>query len=136
MKGKVMLGKVRKDERGAATVEMALTLPILLMFIYGIFQIGVILAANAGMQHALGEGARFATLTPTPADATIVTRMSSKVFGIHVGTFSTPTVTTPATTVCINCRLLSVGYSVTPNFLFFNGPVINLAREKRVYLSV
>ena len=32
------------------------------------FQFGVILQANAGMQHALGEGARYATLYPKPAD--------------------------------------------------------------------
>ena len=36
--------------------------PMLLLFVYGIFQFGVILQANAGMQHALGEGARLATL--------------------------------------------------------------------------
>ena len=135
------LVSIRRDEQGAAAIEMAFALPILLLFVYGIFQFGVILQANAGMQHALGEGARFATLcqNPTatgcsvPSDAAIVTRMSSKVFGMNVGTFGTPTVSTPATSVCTNCKLLSVTYSVTPDFLFFAGPPINLTRTKRVY---
>lgn len=129
------LARFRNDDRGAAAVEMALSLPILLLLIYGIFQIGVIMAASAGMQHALGEGARYATLFPTPSDTQITTRVSDKVFGMHVGAFGTPTVTTPATTDCTNCRDLAVNYTVTPNFLFFNGPAITLNRTKRVYLS-
>ncbi len=39
-------------------------MPILVLFIYGIFQVGLLFQANAGMQHALGEGAatrRFAS---------------------------------------------------------------------------
>jgi len=126
---------IRRDEKGVAAVEMAFALPILLLFVYGIFQFGVILQANAGMQHALGEGARYATLYPKPADNLIVTRMSNSVFGMNIGTFSTPTVTTPATSECTNCRLLTVSYTVTPDFVFFSGPAINLVRTKRVYTA-
>jgi Flp pilus assembly protein TadG len=125
---------IRRNERGAAAIEMAFALPILLVFIYGIFQFGVILQANAGMQHALGEGARYATLYPKPADNLIVSRMSNEVFGMNIGTFATPTVTTPANTVCTNCRLLSVSFSYTPDFLFFSGPAISLTRTKQVYV--
>ena len=66
-------------------------------------------------------------------DAEVVTRMSSKVFGMNIGTFGTPTVTTPATTQCTHCKDLGVTYTVTPNFLFFNGPPVSLSRTKRVY---
>ena len=128
----MIVKSLRKDDRGAASVEMALTLPIILTFIYGIFQIGVILAANAGMQHALGEGARFATIFPPPTPAQIVARITAKKFGVHVGTWTAPTVTSPAT----GYRDLSIGYSVTPNFLFFNGPAISWTRTKRVYVSI
>ncbi len=124
---------IRRDEKGAAAIEMAFALPILLLFVYGIFQFGVILQANAGMQHALGEGARLATLYPKPADSVIETKMSDKVFGMNVGTFSPPTVT--AISGCASCRLLTVTYTVTPNFLLFNGPPITLTRTKRVYTA-
>lgn len=130
------LTSLRRNENGVAAIEMAFALPILLLFVFGIFQFGVILQANAGIQHALGEGARYATLYPKPADNLIVTRMNDSVFGMNVGTFGTPTVTTPPTSDCTNCRLLSVSYTVTPNFIFFNGPPITLTRTKRVYTAV
>ena len=135
-----VLKPLRVNERGAAVIEFAIALPVLLVMIYGIFQVGLLFQANAGMQHALGEGARLATLcTPsgttcnTASDSQIVTRMSDKVFGMNIGSFGTPTVTTPASTACISCKDLSVSYTVTPNFLFFNGPPITLTRSKRVY---
>ena len=133
---------LRRNERGAAAIEMAIALPVLLVMIYGIFQVGLVFQANAGMQHALGEGARYATLcVPTangcnsPADSAVVTRMQSKLFGTNIGSFGTPAVSTPATSVCTNCRLLTVTYSVTPNYLFFNGPAINLTRTKLVHIA-
>ena len=126
---------LRGDERGVAMIEMAFALPILLLFVFGIFQFGVILQANAGIQHALGEGARYATLYPKPADDLIQSKMANEVFGLNVGTFSAPTVTTPASSVCTNCRLLTVNYTVTPNFIFFSGPQITLVRSKQVYVS-
>ena len=127
---------ITRDEQGAAAIEMAFALPILLLFVYGIFQFGVILQANAGMQHALGEGARYATLYPKPADSLIETKMSNAVFGMNIGTFSAPSVTIPATSQCTNCRDLTVTYTVTPNFLFFNAPPVTLTRTKRVYTAV
>jgi hypothetical protein len=44
-------------------------------------------------------------------------------------------VTTPAAGVCTNCRLLTVNYSVTPDFVFLTGPQITLVRTKQVYVS-
>lgn len=129
------LHKLRRDERGASAIEMAFALPILLLFVGGIFQLGVILQANAGMQHALGEGARLATIFPVPTDGTISTRMSTALVPIKVGTFTAPSVTTPPTSECTNCRQLSISYSVTPNFIFFTTPPITLTRGKRVYQS-
>ena len=130
-----IMRNIKRDEKGVAAVEMAFALPILLLFVYGIFQFGVILQATAGMQHALGDGARYATLYPKPADNLIETRMSNSVFGMNIGTFGAPTVTTPATSECTNCRLLTVSYTVTPDFVFFSGPAINLVRTKRVYTA-
>ena len=125
-----MMKLIKHDENGAAVIEMAFALPILLTFVYGIFQLGVILAANAGMQHALGEGARYATLYPSPTDAQIKTKMESKLFGTKIGQHSVadPTGTT-------NYKDLAVSYKVTPNFLFFKLPEVTVNRTKRVYLS-
>lgn len=130
----IILRKLSNDERGASAVELALSLPILLTFIFGMMQVGMVMAADAGMQHALGEGARMATLYPAPTDAAIQARINSKVFGTYVGAYNV------AAPVTVNAgtskyKTLSVSYTVTPNFLFFTGPPITLNRSKRVYLT-
>jgi hypothetical protein len=51
---------------------------------------------------------------------------------MHIGTF---VVADPSPAGNTSYRDLSVTYTVTPNFLFFNGPPITLNRTKRVYLS-
>ncbi len=127
--------KIARDESGASAIEMALSLPILLTFIFGMMQVGMVMAADAGMQHALGEGARLATIYPTPTDTVIKSKIAAKVFGTYVGSY---TVDDPVTTTAGTSKYkdLKVSYTVTPNFLFFNGPAITLNRTKRVYLSL
>ncbi|GAA4716218.1 pilus assembly protein [Sphingomonas lutea] len=137
-----VLKHLRRDERGAAIIEMAIAMPTLLLFLYGIFQVGVAFQAKAGMQHALGEGARYATLcyNPTiangctvPTNDQIKTRINERVFGTKVGTYSDPVVTNgPANS---GYRTLSVTFTMTPNYLFFNGPPVNITETKRVYIA-
>ena len=127
---------LRHDERGVAVIEIAIVLPVLILFIYGIFQIGILYQANAGMQHALGEGARFATLclSPDPCEnptvAQVQTRISDNVFGTNPGIFAVPLPTTINGTMT-----LAVNYSQPMNFLLFPGPTVNLTRRKVVYLA-
>jgi Flp pilus assembly protein TadG len=138
----IKLSALRRDERGAAIIEMAIALPTLILFLWGIFQVGVAFQAKAGMQHALGEGARLATLcyNPTasggcdvPSNDAIEAKINDRVFGTKVGTFSSPTVTDGPSGE--NYKDLSVTFTMTPNFLFFNGPQINLTETKRVYVA-
>ena len=127
---------LKRDERGAAVIEIAIVLPVLITFIYGIFQIGILYQANAGMQHALGEGARFATLCKPvtggcniSTDAQITAKMNAAVFGTNPGTFTIPAPTT------VNREMtLTVNYTQPMNFLFFPGPTVNLTRTKKIYL--
>jgi Flp pilus assembly protein TadG len=132
---------LRRDERGAAALEMALALPVLTTMIYGIFTLGQVFEAQAGMQHALGEGARYGTLCLSisssgctlPTDAQITARVNSKLFGTASGTFDTPTV--DSTTATSGYKTITVTYHQTMNFLFFTGPRVTLTRTKRVYLA-
>jgi Flp pilus assembly protein TadG len=52
--------RLAKDRRGLAVVEMALTLPILLMFLFGILSGGCWLAIAHEVQESANEGARAA----------------------------------------------------------------------------
>ncbi len=123
---------ISRDERGAAAIEMAIAVPVLTLMLWGIFQVGVAFQANAGMQHALGEGARYATIFPTPSNDQLKQRINEKVFGVGVGTFSAPTVTDgPAGS---GYKDFTVTFSMPTNFLFFNGPSVNITSSKRVYV--
>jgi len=145
---KLLTSRLQRNEDGAAVVELAFALPILIMFIWGISQFGMVMAADSGIQNGLGEGARMATLFPTPSTATIKQRINDNIFGDFLGsyTIAEPTVvdvtkeTTDSKgkvqTVIIGRYMdLNVTYKVTPNFLFFNGSEITMPRSKRVYLS-
>lgn len=137
--------RIRRNEDGAAAIEMAIAVPVLVMFLWGIFEIGVASEAIAGMQHGLGEGARYATLclnpTPTGTEVTctiptndqISTVINNKVFGTGIGTFNTPSVTDGPSGS--GYKDLSVTFSMPMNFLLFTGPTITLTQTKRVYLA-
>lgn len=133
--------RIVRDERGAAVIEMAIALPVLVGMIYGIFTLGQLFEANAGMQHALGEGARYGNLClsvsngacTVPTSTQISAKVTSKLFGTHNGTFDTPTIDT--STSGSGYYTITVTYHQTMNFLFFTGPTVTLTRSKRVYIA-
>jgi Flp pilus assembly protein TadG len=127
--------RLRRDENGAAIIEFALTVPVLITMIYGIFEFCQLYEANAGMQHALGEGARFATLcvpTSTGCNAEtnddIKAKMNAKLFGPVGGAFNVQDVVDGT-----NSKTLTITYTRTMNFLLFTGPAVTLTRSKLVY---
>jgi hypothetical protein len=128
---------LKRDERGAAAIEFAIAVPVLILFIWGILQVGLLMQAHAGMQHALGEGARYATLyvpsapNKRPTNDQIKTRIQDRVFKPKVGTF---TVADPTTTG--GYKNLSVSYTMPMDFLFFQGPTVSITRTKRVYVVI
>lgn len=125
--------RLRRNEQGAAALEFAIAVPVLIFLIYGIFRIGLLFEANAGMQHALGEGARLATLFPTPTDTQITTRMNSRLFGNGYGSF---TVQAPVTSATADSKTLTITYTTPMDFLLVPGPTVTLTRSKVVYMPV
>src|SRR4029078_3465600 len=85
-------------------VDMAFSIPIRIVMIWAFVQLAQVYRAVAGMQQALGEGARYATLclSPSatvcpapspgpgtaPAAGTIKAKIYSSVYGIGPGTFT------------------------------------------------
>jgi Flp pilus assembly protein TadG len=136
--------RLRSDEQGAAAIEMAFALPILIVMIWMFVQLAQVYRAVAGIQQGLGEGARYATLclTPTATGCTIPTgnqitnKINASVYGIGPGNF---TVTQPTLqTDAVNGGRyydLQVSYTQSTNLLLFPGPNINVSRSKRVWVA-
>ena len=53
----------RRSESGAAAVEFALVLPLLMLLLFGIISYGVMLSFRQSLSQAAAEGARAAAVT-------------------------------------------------------------------------
>ncbi len=70
-----------RDRRGSAA-EFALTLPIWVITVFAVLNIGRFFVSRAGIQNGLGEAARAATLWPRKTDAEIRAAFFAGTFGI------------------------------------------------------
>lgn len=73
---------LRRDRRGATLSELALTLPVWIVLVFGVFNVGRFYWARAGILNGLGDAARTATLFPQRDDATLQAVFDDRVFGI------------------------------------------------------
>jgi Flp pilus assembly protein TadG len=134
--------RLLRNRNGAATVEMAFALPILIVLIWMFVQFAEIYRAMAGIQQALGQGARYATLctSPTstgcgsPTAAQIKTDITNSVYGIGPGTFTVddPVLGTSGTSSYFD---LKVNYTQPTSLLLVPGPTITVSRSKRVWIA-
>ena len=137
-----LIHRLFRNEDGAAAVEMAFAIPVLVVMLWAFVQLAQVYRAVAGIQQARGEGARYATLcvNPTtsgcgaPTAAQVKTKISNSVYGIGPGTFtvSNPVSGTDGTGKYYD---LTVSYSQPTNLLLFPGPTMSLSRSKRVWIA-
>jgi len=79
------------DERGAAAVEFAIVLPVLILLIFGIVQFSIYFNRLQGLQAAAREGARVAAL-PQSTQSDIKAKVISALDGV-LPSGTTPTIT-------------------------------------------
>ena len=119
MKTKVFI----KCQKGAAAVEFAIVLPLLLVFVFGIIEFGILLYDKAVITNASREGARTATLLHMndlkqsmaypPGEVIDITKSycSTRLINCSEGN---PPVTvsavTPSGTPAVNYRTVTVSY--------------------------
>lgn len=125
---------LRRDRRGAAVVELAFALPALIILMWVVIQLGLVFRAMSGIQHGLGEGARYATLFPKPTDAAIKSKITATVYGIGPGSFTIPNPVS-GTADGANYLDLKVTYTQPTDLLLLRGPTITVSRSKRVWIA-
>ena len=59
-----------RDVRGGAAVEFALTGMVLLIFLFGIMEVGVAMWLQSALNYSVAEAARCASVNPTVCDTT------------------------------------------------------------------
>lgn len=113
-------------------MEMALSTPVLVVLFFAIFQLAMVLWAQASLSNAVGEAARYATIYPSPSDSDIIDYLENSQLGIDQTNIDSVTVTRGKD----NGRDfsdISVQYSVPTNLIFFDGPAVSLNQTRRAY---
>lgn len=131
-----------RNQDGVAAIEMAFALPVFVLMIWVFIQFAQVYRALAGIQQALGQGARYATLciNPTalgctaPDAASVKNLITNSVYGIGPGTF---TVDDPVSGSAGTSKYydLKVNYTQPTSLLFVPGPTIQVSRSKRVWIA-
>jgi Flp pilus assembly protein TadG len=89
-----------RDQRGQATVEFALVMPILLIVVLGLTQVGVAIRNELAVELAAREGARAASVSANPAGAAVSAATRAVALPIIVSTVAgTSSVTVTVTYV-------------------------------------
>ena len=71
---KLLNRKVNKDsEKGAAALEFAIIVPVLLLLVLGLMDIGRLLLVNMSLLSAAQQGARVSAMTANIPDSSLVT---------------------------------------------------------------
>ena len=128
-----LLARFWREERGVAALEFALLTPAMVLIIAGIAQLGILFMANAGLRHAVGEGARYATIWPRPSDTQITSFITSSRFGLDPDNVDTPEIA-HGTADGANYVDITVTYTVDLNFVFFTIDDVELTESRRAFI--
>jgi Flp pilus assembly protein TadG len=116
---------LKLKSRGQALVEMTLLLPIILIFVGGLTDVGLAFFVGTSMENAVREGARLASSGMASANVKteVVNRIAAK--GMFTGGFPTAnvTVTGPVAlaTTCTGAQTqVTVTATGTYNYMFLN----------------
>ena len=123
-----MRSNLRKNERGAALLETAITIPIILLISVGIFEFGRAYQTWQVLTNAAREGARIAILADkTDTDVQTVVRDYMKNGGLPMYSSASITIERTVPIGPDNASRITVGYPF--QFMVLNG-VIRLVTPK------
>jgi Flp pilus assembly protein TadG len=125
------LTALRRSRSGATAAEFAMVLPLFLMFVFAFIGIGSVFWANAGLRHAVGEGARVATLFPRRDNNAIIAAIQANSFGL-AGVMTTPNISSGTAN---SQDFVDITVTVRPRFdlFFIEVSPITFTESRRVY---
>lgn len=111
------LFRSRVDERGAAAVEMALLLPLLILLLLGIMEFGRAFNAQVTLTNAAREGVRVMAITNDKPQAEAAARRAASTLRVTPTDFTVAYSTSPDSdpAVCTSTRqvTMTVSYKLT-----------------------
>jgi Flp pilus assembly protein TadG len=124
--------RLARCERGAAAVEFVMAAPVVVLFLLGFLQIGMLGMAKAGLGQAVESGARYATIYPRPTDAQISAKIRAGGYGMRAANNTGPTFVhgNNAGSPYVD---ITMTYRQTLDFGFFTLGPINLSHTRRAY---
>jgi Flp pilus assembly protein TadG len=125
------MSRAVREERGSSAVEFAIGAPILLGFIYGLAQLAILFFAQSGLNHAVAEAARVASVYPRPSSASIRAAVVDERFGLDATRLGDP-VLAESTENGVTYVTISLSYSADVNLLFFGTRTITMGESKKV----
>ena len=123
----------RLGERGAALVEFALALPILLGFIIGTVQLGWLFFADADLRNAVAAGARHASIYPRPDDDAVIATINARLSRLESRYIDGPRIVRGTDANDREYADIEMRYSVPLDFIFFETPPVTLTETRRVF---
>jgi hypothetical protein len=124
---------LRRDARGAGLVEFALVAPVLLLFLVGVAQLGLLFFANADMRNAVAAGARLASIYPRPEDQRVIDAVSAGIVDLDSRHLTGPVIEHGTDENGHAFALISMSYSVPLDFVFFKTAPVRLSESRRVF---
>jgi Flp pilus assembly protein TadG len=103
-----------RHDGGQATVEFALALPILLIVVLGLTQVGVAIRNELAVELAAREGARAAAVSANPAGAAAAAATTAVALPIAVSTSSNRSNVTVTVTYVDPTNVAIIGHFIGP----------------------
>jgi Flp pilus assembly protein TadG len=136
------LFRLKRDQRGISAVEFGLIAPVLIGLIIGVGQMGILFEAQAGLRHAVQEGARYATIyvynssgvAMRPTNAQIIAKVNASKYGLNSSYVTGPSITS-GTSNGATYLDITMSYAVPLDFVFYHPPAITLTETRRAYVQ-
>jgi hypothetical protein len=113
-----------KDQRGTSAVEFAITLPLFILMVLGVWQIGHGMWAQFGLQHGAEMAARCMAVNPTVCGNIDITGTQSYAASQSFGLNPSPTIFAVSQPTCGN--QISADYVVSPVVANIGIPALTL----------